>query len=149
MVGTTHEIMEKASAEIHLAIIDLHRQRREMTDAEMILHSATQLRDFTRMQNAINNIAFAIRDLTLRSPYSLYNDSSVLIGFFETNQLVGYSSMPVTVESTLYSIREICEQLAPPCGQHIMLFRQIVKFVDMLFQLKVSFSLYYHALEQP
>ena len=149
MVGTSHEIMEKASAEVHLAILDLHRQRRGMIDADMILHTATQLRDFTRMQNAINNIAFSIRDLTLRSPYSLNHDASILIGFFETNHLVGYTSIPASVESTLYAIREVCEQLEPPCGQHIMFFRQIVKFIDMLFQLKVSFSLYYHTLDQP
>ena len=93
MVNTVHEILTKASAETHKAILELHRLRRDLHDADKIRDNANLLREFTRMQNAINNVAFAIRDLSARAPYSLYNDASILIGFFQVNHLVGFTSL--------------------------------------------------------
>ena len=146
-----HDISVGAVAEIQAGIVELHQRKRRIgnrSNNEQVVHLEAQITEFTRMRNAINNIIFSVRDLISHSPARLYNEPGILLGFFESNHLVGFMARPSQVVQTLQSIRIVCEQLSPPRGSQVMLFRQIQKFVEAIFAIKTTMSMYYHSLDQ-
>ena len=99
------------------------------------------------MRNALNNIVFSVRDFLRQSPHRLYNESAIFLGFFESNNLVGFTANSQWVSNTIQNIRTIGEQLTRPKGASIMVFRQVLKLMDIVFETKIAFSLYYHSLD--
>ena len=137
-------------ADTQAALVELHRRRRQsIENGDNDLHNtiSEQITDFTRMRNALNNIVFSVRDFLRQSPHRLYTESAILLQFFENNNLVGFTANSEKVQQTIQSIRTICEQLSRPRGASIMVFRQVLKLIDVIFETKIAFSLYYHSLD--
>ena len=149
-ISSTHDIVVEAVADTQAALVELHRRRRQaIENGDNDVHGkiTEQITEFTRMRNALNNIVFSVRDFLRQSPNRLYTESAILLQFFENNNLVGFAANSQNVHQTIMSIRTICEQLTRPKGASIMVFRQVLKLIEVIFETKIALSLYYHSLD--
>ena len=95
------------------------------------------------MSSAINNVLFAIRDQANRSPYRLYHDSSLILNFFETNNIIGWNA--ANSARTIQVMQYLCsEHVASTTGVSMAFLSHVHRILDMLYQTRIFMSLYYH-----
>ena len=99
------------------------------------------------MSSSINNVLFCIRDLSARAPERLYLDLSIILGFFETNTIIGWQASQTP--RTLQCMQKICDEHIPNnSGVNLAFLLHIHRLLDMLYQTRIAFSLFYHHLDE-
>ena len=111
------------------------RQIAEITDLE------------TSLQNVLTQIQTNLADAaSARNRNRIYTDISVLLGYFEQANLVGFNARPFLVRRIINATRLICEGTASPSGHFLVWFRQVYNLLDTLFQTRVALSMFYHTV---
>ena len=94
-MGFVHDVLTAAVPEIITAVQYVTRYgtlSETITIQNQDHPTARVVSNFLNLSNGLNNILFAIRDQMSRSPHQLANNLGLLLGFFETNQIIGWSS---------------------------------------------------------
>ena len=97
---------------------------------------------FVRVKNQINSLIFGLVSLSDTAPDRLHSDMSMIVSVFEQSQFIGFNSGQV--QFALQFMQFIAEGLAAPRGQALAFLQHIQRYLDMVFQLRVAFSLYFH-----
>ena len=97
---------------------------------------------FLRVRNQINSVIFGLLSLIETAPDRLYTEQSLMLSVFEQNNFVGFQSGEVLF--TLQFMQFICEGLVPARGQSIAFLQHIQRFLELVFQLKLAVSIYFH-----
>ena len=147
-MAVLHDILHEASQEASLAVNTITRQMDDETT--YVMHGQTYTAPelvpiFTNTRNVLNNVIFAIRDRYTRTPFQLHNNLSLLLSLFERNQLLGWDSMPIN--DYLSKIQQYLATLRPSRGTYVALLAQMIRGLDMMYQIRMTVSLYYHNLE--
>ena len=98
-----------------------------------------------RVNAALQNVAFAIRDMAIRAPNRLQTELGMLLEFFESNKLIGWESAEMI--PTFQLIRDLTEHFTGSAGLHMAFLVQMHKCIDVLYQTRITFSLFYHHLD--
>ena len=139
-------ILSKSSIEISDAVILMTRQA--LLDTELVYNGKRwRTRElaplFTRLRNQINAMVFGFNDQSVRNPRGLYSEQSVMMNICEANNFIGWQSGQV--HFSLQFVQYICEGMSPPKGQAVAFLLHLQRFMDMQFQTRLAFSLYFHS----
>ena len=151
MIAAIYDVLLQASNEAALVVEHTIRTAHTTTQISIrgVVHDAAEIvTRFTQIGNALNNIIFAIRDQRQRSPYQLHHNISIILQFFEANQLVGFSSNPIGVLGLITQMQQYCEDNTRAGGIYLAFFGHIIRLMDMIFQSKIAFSLLYHHMDR-
>ena len=147
-MAVLHDILHEASQEATLAVNTATRQ--DADEATYVMHGQSYTAPdlvpiFTHTRNVLNNLIFAIRDRYTRTPFLLHNNLALLLSLFERNQVLGWDSMPINEH--LSKIQQYLATLRPSRGTYVALLAQMIRGLDMMYQIRMTVSLYYHNME--
>ena len=97
---------------------------------------------FFAIGNGINNVIFALRDLLARSPFRLHTELSVILSLFETNHFIGWNA---TIRKSQFNLVHFILSKMSLSGVNLAFLVQIISVLDMLYQMRLLASLYYHS----
>ena len=147
-MSTLHDMLIAANAEISSVIEVLTRH--SVTSPTITLNNqlyttANAISKCYTLNSAVHSIAFSIRNMSIRAPYRLQHDTGFLLDLFETNHLIGWEASETV--PTLQMIRSVAETLMGGPGVYVAFLTQIQKSIDMLYQTRMTFSLFYYHLD--
>ena len=151
MIAAVYDVMLRAADEATTVIekaIRMAHSTNQITICGISYNAADIVTQFTQIGNALNNITFAIRDQRQRSPYQLHHNASILLQFFESNHLVGFSSNPSEILDLISRMQKFCEENTRLGGIYLAFFGHVIRLMDMIFQSKIAFSLLYHHMDR-
>ena len=143
-----HDILSAAIPEIITAVQYVTRFGTISENITIQNHehsTATTVSRFLNLSNGLNNILFAIRDQQARAAYRMGHDLGLLLGFCEDNQFIGWSSGRTV--PTIQLLQALYSTHIGLGGTNIAFLLHMQRAMDMMFQLRMGISLYYHHIE--
>ena len=108
----------------------------------------SQCYEIMELEGQLQNVLDQVQENLDRPSTRIYTDMSVLLGIFESNNMVGFTARPFLVRRSVNAARVICENLVRPSGQFLVWFRQVYNLLDTLFQTRTALSMFYHTVHE-
>ena len=147
-VGFVHDVLSAAVPEIRTAVEYVTRfgtVSETITLQDQAHPTAHVVSNCLVLSNSLNNILFAIRDQMSRAPYQISTNMGLLLGFFEANQIIGWTSGRTV--PTIQMLQAVFAGHIGNGGVNIAFLLHVHRALDMIYQLRMGVSLYYHHLE--
>ena len=98
-----------------------------------------------RTRNRMHNLLFAVQALINERANRLYTDQSVILSLCEQNQIIGWQSGQILFSLRLMQF--VAGGATEAQGQYLAFFARLHNLFDVLYQTRISLSLFYHSVE--
>ena len=95
--------------------------------------------------NSLGALIFSVQNQLETSPYRMSTNLGLLLRFMETNQLIGWEAGQA--EPTLRLLLALAEGHVGNGGVNIAFFMNMQRSLDLMYQLRMAYSLYYYHIE--